>query len=133
MATWNNNVQNLRNFILTRCTVIDQGIVDCYNVTGIYTITITIVGNGSVQVNTVTVTTSPWTGDYFGGNPIDLTAIPIGTGQFVSWTINGVPVANPNDPNLNINLTGNITITATFTNCTPPATCDDNNCTHRQL
>ena len=128
MATWNTNVQNLRNFILTRCTVIDQGIVDCYSVTGPYTITIIINGSGSVQVNTVTITTSPWTGDYFGGNPIDLTAIAIGTGQFINWTINGTTITDPTNPNFTLNLTNNVTITANFTNCTPPVTCDDSNC-----
>jgi hypothetical protein len=132
MATWNNNVQALRNFIQTRCTVIDQGIVDCYSVTGPYTVTIIINGDGTIQVNTITVNISPWTGDYFGNNPIDLSAIASGTGQFINWTMTGGTITDPTNPNITINLTGNVTITANFASCTPPASCNDGICSNGQ-
>jgi hypothetical protein len=33
-ADWQNNVLQLRTFIEQRCTAIQQGMVDCYDVTG---------------------------------------------------------------------------------------------------
>ena len=38
-ADWQNNVDDLRSFILDRCTEINEGIVDCYDVTGPFTVT----------------------------------------------------------------------------------------------
>ena len=52
---WQDNVQTLKDFILTRCDNIDQGIVDCYDVTGPYNLTVNIEPSSSpnkVKVNT---------------------------------------------------------------------------------
>ena len=42
-ADWQNNVDDLRNFILDRCTEINAGIVDCYDVTGPFNVTVVII------------------------------------------------------------------------------------------
>ena len=39
MATWNNNVQDLKDFINARCVALNTGLVDCYNLLGPYDIT----------------------------------------------------------------------------------------------
>ncbi len=92
VAGWNNNVQKIRDFINARCQVIDNGIVDCYDVTGPFQLTVKISPVGSpnnVKVNTITPTAYPYTGDYFGGVNIDLKAKP-GTGWlFDHWEVNG--------------------------------------------
>ena len=64
-ADWQNNVTNLRNFILDRCSTI-AGIVDCYDVTGPYTVTILIDGVGEVQLSDININNvnSGWSGEY---------------------------------------------------------------------
>ena len=52
-ADWQNNVDDLRDFILDRCTEINAGIVDCYDVTGPYTVTVIIDGIGEVQLSLI--------------------------------------------------------------------------------
>ncbi len=90
MQGWLDNVEDLRAFIQTRCTIIDTGITDCYEVTGPYTITVNVDPVGSpndVQVNTVIPLAYPYQGDYFGGTDMTLTAQPA-TGWFFNyWTV----------------------------------------------
>ncbi len=92
VAEWNSNVQKIRDFINARCQVIDTGIVDCYDVTGPFQLTVKVSPLGSpndVKVNTITPAAYPYVGDYFGGVNIDLKAKP-GTGwQFDHWEVNG--------------------------------------------
>jgi hypothetical protein len=93
VSQWEANVQQLRDFIETRCTVIDGGIVDCYEeegITGPYEIMIDVdpIGSGKVKANTVIGQNYPWQTTYFGGINIELTAIPEAGGDFLYWTVN---------------------------------------------
>ena len=67
---------DLRNFILDRCTEINAGIVDCYDVTGPFTVTVIIDGIGEVQLSDININelNSGWFGEYFGdiNIPIDI-------------------------------------------------------------
>ncbi len=92
MSEWEDNVETLRDFILTRCTVISGGIVDCYEdegITGPFTITIDVepVGSGNVQANTISGINYPWIAEYFGGIPFDLTALPESGFVFSYWQV----------------------------------------------
>jgi hypothetical protein len=89
---WQDNVQTLKDFILTRCDNIDQGIVDCYDVTGPYPLTVNIEPANSpnrVKVNTFIPNQFPYVGDYFGGIDVALEAAPA-----VNWTFDHWEVAN---------------------------------------
>jgi len=72
---WNANVQTLRNFIQSRCTYLETGIKDCYNLTGPFDLTVTAdsANAGSVKVNSVVINTLPWKGRYYGGINTTLT------------------------------------------------------------
>lgn len=90
MAQWQDNVEELRAFIQSRCTIIDTGIVDCYDVTGPFTITVNVEPVGSpndVLVNTVIPLTYPYAGDYFGETDMTLTAQPGNGWFFTNWTV----------------------------------------------
>ncbi|MGK0388565.1 MAG: hypothetical protein ACI94Y_001295 [Maribacter sp.] len=90
MAQWLNNVEELRSFIQSRCTIIDQGIVDCYDVTGPFDITINIEPVGSpneVLVNTLNPLSYPFVGDYFGNTEMTLTAQSAIGWDFDYWTV----------------------------------------------
>lgn len=94
MGEWQSNVQELRDFINERCTVISDGIVDCYEdlgITGPYTLTINVepAGSGDVQANTLSGLNYPWVAEYFGGINFDLTAIPANADWvFSHWEVN---------------------------------------------
>ncbi|MCB0519906.1 MAG: CotH kinase family protein [Saprospiraceae bacterium] len=92
MGQWNQNVNALRDFINSRCQVLDASIVDCYEVTGPFGLTVNVSPAGSpnqVMVNTITPTIYPYVGDYFGDVSIDLVAKPAPGWQFDHWEVSG--------------------------------------------
>lgn len=125
MQGWQNNVDELRDFILQRCgTELVESMEDCYDLEAI-TLTILINGDGSVLLNdnvTITPDMTPWTGTYYAGIPIDLSGIPgIGV-DFIDWqVVDGVLVIDDeNNPNITITADGNIEIIANFDPPVPP-------------
>jgi hypothetical protein len=93
MSEWQANVAQLRNFINTRCKAMDEGIIECYDLEGPYTLTVDVdpPGQGKVKLNTMVIDQYPWTGIYFGGMDNKLEAIPDpnATLPFQSWTSSG--------------------------------------------
>lgn len=79
-AGWQSNVNTLRNYIIQRCDSITEGLKDCYNLTGPYTITYETspADVGTIQVNTITFEPSqlPFTGTYYGNIVTDLKTSP---------------------------------------------------------
>jgi|GEM_PF-170600 len=89
---WNQNVQTLHDFINTRCQILEPAIVDCYDVTGPYDLTVKIspaTSPNHVKVNTITPGIYPYIGSYFGGINIDLVAQPAQGWQFDHWEVAG--------------------------------------------
>ncbi len=92
VSEWEDNVQELKDFILTRCTVISEGIVDCYDdegITGPFELIIDVQppGAGTVQANTLIGLDYPWVAEYFGGIDFTLTAIPEPGQMFDHWEV----------------------------------------------
>ncbi|UKN00532.1 CotH kinase family protein [Paracrocinitomix mangrovi] len=69
MATWQQNVQDLKDYITQRCTEMAAGMVGCYNLSGPYDITVDVdpVGSGQVKINSIYPPSYPFTGQYYGG------------------------------------------------------------------
>jgi gliding motility-associated-like protein len=69
MAQWQNNVQEIRDFINQRCVSLNTGMVDCYDLTGPYNLVVNVspAGAGEVKVNSIWAPTYPWSASYFGG------------------------------------------------------------------
>ncbi|MES2567412.1 MAG: CotH kinase family protein [Bacteroidota bacterium] len=69
LARWNSNMDTLELKIQQRCSFIDSVIVDCYNVSGPYQITVDVdpPGAGNVKLNSIWLNNFTWTGNYFGG------------------------------------------------------------------
>jgi len=76
MTQWEQNVQDMRDFINARCAGIAAGLGPCYTLTGPYPMQVNVnpVGAGDVQVNSITPTSYSYSGDYFGGVSILVTA-----------------------------------------------------------
>ena len=89
---WQDNVQELRDFITTRCSFINTGIVDCYDVTGPFPLEVKIEPANSpnkVKVNTIVPNSYPYQGEYFGGVDVGLEAQP-----GINWAFDHWEVAN---------------------------------------
>ena len=90
MVEWQNNVQQLRDFIEARCTIVDDGIGDCYEVEGPFPLTVNVEPAGSpnaVQVNTFIPESFPFAGDYFGGSTLTFAAVPAEGWIFDHWQV----------------------------------------------
>ena len=81
------------------------------------TISATGLSGASIKINTVTpnLASGSWTGKYYSGNPITVTASapPVGY-QFDGWTVTGGNAANPSALTTTVNITGNAQITAKY-------------------
>ena len=114
---WQNNVTDLRNFILARCDSINSGFVDCDTaITGIFDVTVEIIGTGEVEMsnnNIINNLTTPFTDQRFGG--IDL-PFEVVSGSFAYWEIiSATPyVYDPLVDTLVIDLQGDVTVRAYF-------------------
>ncbi|MFT5263515.1 MAG: hypothetical protein ACI8YQ_002258, partial [Polaribacter sp.] len=115
--TWLNEVQEIRDFILIRCDIIDTGIEECYNVEGPYDIVVDVDPplSGKVQINTIIGDNYPWNVSYFGGIDITLTAIENPGYQFSHWTSNNnALLPNNNSITVTTDLASSGNITAHF-------------------
>ena len=87
---WQDNVQALKDFIGFRCTAINTGIEDCYDVEGPYPVTVNVeppnIPN-RVQVNTFIPNSFPYIGDYFVGTNLQFAARPAPAWAFSHWEV----------------------------------------------
>ncbi len=87
---WQGNIQALKDFIDTRCTEINEGIEDCYDVEGPYPVTVNVeppnIPN-KVKVNTFIPNAFPYVGDYFVGTTLDFAAAPAVGWAFDHWEV----------------------------------------------
>ena len=124
MAGWENELQELRDFIDSRCEdEVVGGMEDCYDIEQV-NLTIDIVGQGEVEINTVDITPAmtPFTGWYFSEVPIVLEAEEAYGVGFLYWQVisGDVAIANINDPLLPLTLTGDAHLVAHFGIPVPP-------------
>jgi hypothetical protein len=123
---WQNNVQEIRDFILERCgNVIDGGIVDCYEVSGPFNLTVNVFPENSpnyVKVNTIVPPTYPYTGQYFGEINLTFEALPADSWQFDHWEVaNNVFGPDEEAEAISLAFQTNDVITAFFTPLVPCA------------
>jgi hypothetical protein len=89
---WWNNYQSLRNFIISRCSLLINGWINCYQINGPYEVTLMTdpAGVADLKLNSLTLNASqlPFTGRYFGGIETNLDVMPYPNHQFVSWSAN---------------------------------------------
>ncbi|MBK8472846.1 MAG: CotH kinase family protein [Sphingobacteriales bacterium] len=117
VADWQDKVQELRDFILTRCVAIDQGIADCYDVVP-YNIVIKVEPplSGTAIINNIANTNDTWTGLYYSDITLDMAAIPNAGYLFDRWEIaNGTPPTDIYAENIVLDITATDTIIAHFT------------------
>ncbi len=91
VSQWQNNVQKIRNFINARHNYLPEGLIECYDLTGPYELTVNIdpANAGKIQLNSLTLDQPTWGGHYFGGIDIKLKAIESDPNyEFDCWILN---------------------------------------------
>ena len=115
---WQNNFTQLRDFVERRCEVLNEGMTDCYEVTGPHALTLEIFpeGAGDIDLNTIEVKNFPWTGEYFGDMENLIDADPESDYDFLRWeTKNGSAIfPDANTERASLILTGPDTLVAVF-------------------
>ena len=118
---WQENVQELRDYILERCSdEFVEGMEECYDVEAL-SITVIIEGDGEVELNSVDLVpeNSPWTGTYYSGLPVSISANINNNAVNFYWEIvdGDILLDDPSNPELLFDLTSPLTIIAHFDAC----------------
>ncbi|NIP93995.1 MAG: hypothetical protein GWO24_11295, partial [Akkermansiaceae bacterium] len=89
VAHWERNVESMREFARTRPEKLRRDLIDHFRLRGgiaEVAVATSDAGKGTVQVNTIEVNGTPWTGLYFQDFPPTLTAHPKPGATFVGWS-----------------------------------------------
>ena len=111
-ASWNSNVNQLYTFYDNRNTNQRNHIKTYFGLAGQVDVTLEVnpPGAGYVKISTIVPENLPWTGVYFNGVPVTVTAIPNPGFEFVNWSDN--PFIDALDA---ISFTNNFTTATAFT------------------
>jgi hypothetical protein len=121
ITTWNNSVQQMRNFALNRPASQRQHVVDRFGLSGLGNVTLNVSNpdHGSVRINSVLINDDtiglsgapyPWTGSYFRDVPIEIEAIPAPGYIFAGWS----ELPGETSATISLTLSGDVTVTAVF-------------------
>ena len=117
-SEWWQNVGTLRNFVEQRCTLLADGMINCFNLTGPYSLTLMTdpPGAGTIELNTLSLTNLPWTGEYFGNMDNLVKANPEGNYAFVGWESKAGHIISPHvdSADASLQLTQGDTLVARF-------------------
>jgi len=113
---WIGYLNSVTNFINQRPTVVRSHIRDYFGLTGDVNITIDVAQPymGRVKINSVKPDTLPWSGVYFNGNPVTITAIAEPGFMFDYWEPNLTFSSNNYNMTLVQNFTQNDIVKARF-------------------
>lgn len=115
VSDWKNQVRALRLFARQRPRHAREHLREFFGLgaDGLLTMRVSDPDRGTIRVNSMRIPVGsdhPWTGVYFQGTPIQLTAEPAAGSRFAGWSgILGVP-----DPDLRLTLHGDLSLTARF-------------------
>jgi len=114
MNGWNMHIERIKLFARLRPAAMKTIINDFFKLDGVHDLTVGAVpaGQGVVKVNSLVMEPAgeAWTGSYFGGVPVTLTAIPMNGYRFAGWKGD----LASNEPTIIVNLTRNMTVTPVF-------------------
>lgn len=119
MVEWNKNMDTLEAKINRRCILIDSAIVNCYNVSGPWNITVDVqpAGAGNVKLNSINLNNYIWSGKYFGGVKMAFQQTVADTAlyEFDRWEfVNHTPSPNTTNDSVSIQLTTNENVIAHY-------------------
>ena len=110
ITDWQTNIDFLDNFLNKRPNRLRNHILAHFELADTSRITLDVVGPGMIHLNTIDLPTYPWSGLYFNGIPVEVTAIPNTGYTFDQWS----DINLPNEPEIDIDLDSAYTLTAFF-------------------
>lgn len=110
MNRFNSSLNVMKDFANRRPAIIRGHIRSEFNLSGQYSMSINKVGAGSININSLKPTNYPWTGVYFTGVPVVLTALPASGYEFVKWQ----GAINATQKTISVNASKATSITAIF-------------------
>jgi len=113
--TWLNNINAMKTFINNRPNYARQHINTVFNLQGLVAVSLATSpqGSGEIKINTIVPGPLPWTGTYFNGNPVTLTAIARHGYKFLYWQANTY-IGEDVNQTLSVDLNHFDTFTAVF-------------------
>ena len=112
MNDWYNQVEAMKRFADKRAFYVRNHILTKFGLPGTAFVTLDASprDGGRIQINTLTIEALPWTGTYFKGAPVELTAIPQPGYVFDGWS----DPSSSGTPTIEVDLAQNYSVTATF-------------------
>ncbi len=114
---WKANLARLRYFVERKCALLDDGLIDCYEIEGPWPVTFMVdpPAAGTISVNTLPASGATWTGEYFSNMENKLVAAPAAGLFFDRWQSKLAAIApDPANPSVSVTLNGADTIVAKF-------------------
>lgn len=115
---WIQNVDKLREYVNERCSLIDDGMVDCYEVTGPHQLT--VVSQPAIpfkiDINTLGNVSGPYATNYFGNMKNNITTYDTANYKFIRWESKSgnLIIDNVSDLSTSFELTNSDTLVAVF-------------------
>jgi len=118
MTEWQNNVQEVRSFLQTRCSSLVTSLASCYNLTGPFPCTYEVFpqGTGRIKMNSEWLPVYPFQAQMYGNIETLLRAEAIPGYDFSHWEADSVIILNINASDISVNFTHQTRITAHFKN-----------------
>ena len=116
-SEWQSNVQDVRDFINARCSIMNAGFGPCYPaLSGPHNVTVQILGTGEVEMsdgNIINQNNTGWTDQRYGGVNLPF---EVKSGTFQNWEVlpAGTYVYDPLVDTLVLDLQGDVTVIANF-------------------
>ena len=122
MQQWEENVEELREFIRARCTLLDEGMIECFDLEGPFQLTLVTEppNMGQMKINTIDVPTLPWEANYFGMMKNIVRVLPENAAssdyKFTQWESRSLntQIDDPFEMQSSFELQGNDTLVAVF-------------------
>jgi len=115
VAEWNTQFDTLMNFINTRPYYARNNVENLFSLNEQVDVTLDVypLGAGTIRISTVVPDSYPWTGVYYDGVPITITAYPNPGFKFTGWSADAVFTTDPNQ-SITLNIDTDAALTANF-------------------
>lgn len=116
VPSWENNIENMLDFCDNRITYARNYVESQFAMTKQVDVTLDVepAGAGTIKISTVVPETLPWTGVYYDGNPVTITATANPGYSFRDWTSNTVLTAPAPTAAIHLNINNNDRFVAHF-------------------
>ncbi len=122
-SKWNTRINNMMLFVTQRPQIVRDQIQSQFNLQSQVLLTVEAYppGSGRIEISTIVPDSLPWSGVYFHGNPVTITAIPNPGFTFDHWSSDVTISTNDYKKRTTYDFSSNDHITAYFSGSSAPA------------